>query len=102
MILEALNISVTALANPGDNILLPSPGFPLYQTICSARGMESIWCDLNCIQLVTALLGLEPLFYHLLPDKEWECDLVQMESLINEKTVTGGWLLACYSCQQSK
>lgn len=63
----AIDIALTGLLNPGDNILLPKPGFPLYQVICDAH-------KINCK------------FYDLLPEKNWQADLAQLESLIDENT----------------
>jgi tyrosine aminotransferase len=63
----ALEIAITGMLNPGDNILLPNPGFSLYQTITEAHG-------------ATAKL------YKLDPDRNWEADLEHMESLIDEDT----------------
>jgi tyrosine aminotransferase len=63
----ALEISMKALLNPGDNILLPQPGFALYQTIAEHY-------DSKCK------------FYDLTPESGWEADLVQMESLIDDRT----------------
>eukprot|EP01122_Echinamoeba_exundans_P006635 TRINITY_DN1905_c1_g1_i5.p1 TRINITY_DN1905_c1_g1~~TRINITY_DN1905_c1_g1_i5.p1 ORF type:complete len:204 (+),score=26.41 TRINITY_DN1905_c1_g1_i5:67-612(+) len=37
----ALEIAIGALVNEGDNVLIPAPGFSLYQTICAFRGAES-------------------------------------------------------------
>ena len=31
---------IECLANPGDNILLPRPGFSLYVTLCQSLGIE--------------------------------------------------------------
>eukprot|EP01064_Diplonema_japonicum_P002357 TRINITY_DN11487_c0_g1_i1.p1 TRINITY_DN11487_c0_g1~~TRINITY_DN11487_c0_g1_i1.p1 ORF type:complete len:294 (+),score=84.13 TRINITY_DN11487_c0_g1_i1:1114-1995(+) len=56
-----------AFLEPGDNILLPNPGFSLYKTICDSKGFE---CN----------------FYNLLPEKNWECDLDHMRTLVNSKT----------------
>ena len=53
--------------NPGDNILLPKPGFSLYKTICDSKGFESN-------------------FYDLVPEKNWECNLVDMKAKVNSKT----------------
>jgi len=63
----ALDLCISVLANPGDNILVPLPGFPLYTTL--AKG-----------------LGIDTLEYNLLPEKSWMVDLKHMESLINENT----------------
>ena len=37
----ALEISLSALSNPGQNILVPKPGFPLYRCLIDARGVET-------------------------------------------------------------
>ncbi|XP_066933991.1 tyrosine aminotransferase-like [Clytia hemisphaerica] len=63
----AIEICLSALANAGDNIVCPRPGFSLYQTI----GVSN---------------ALDVRFYNLLPEKEWEVDLNNLESQIDEKT----------------
>ncbi|KAI8996718.1 pyridoxal phosphate-dependent transferase [Gaertneriomyces semiglobifer] len=63
----ALVLCIEALADEGQNILLPQPGFPLYETIATARGVD---CR----------------FYDLDPSRSWEMDLTKMESLIDDKT----------------
>jgi len=63
----ALDITIAALADAGQNILVPRPGFPLYTTL--AAGLE-----------------IETREYDLLPDQSWEIDLLHMESLIDENT----------------
>ncbi|VDM79587.1 unnamed protein product [Strongylus vulgaris] len=37
---HALQMAIEGLANPGDNILIPQPGFPLYSTLCRPHGIE--------------------------------------------------------------
>lgn len=64
---DALNLCIGAIADEGDNILIPCPGFSLYETLGSSKGIE---CR----------------YYNLLPNKSWECDLAHMESLIDSKT----------------
>lgn len=64
---DALNISIGVLCNEGQNILLPMPGFSLYETLASSKGIE---CK----------------FYKLLPEKNWIIDLENLESLIDDKT----------------
>uniref|UniRef100_A0A0A9AKE9 Aminotransferase class I/classII large domain-containing protein n=1 Tax=Arundo donax TaxID=35708 RepID=A0A0A9AKE9_ARUDO len=59
---------MAVLATPGANVLLPRPGFPLYQ----ARA---------------ALGGLEFRHYDLLPEKGWEVDIDGVEALAAENTV---------------
>lgn len=38
---HALEMSIIAIANAGDNILVPIPGFPLYSTICKPSNIEA-------------------------------------------------------------
>lgn len=64
---SALEYCILVLADRGQNILIPRPGFCLYQTL--AEG-----------------LGIEVRYYNLLPEKEWQVDLNQLESLIDENT----------------
>jgi tyrosine aminotransferase len=64
---NAIEMCITVLANENDNILVPRPGFSLYETVCGHR-------------------GIEPLYYDLLPEKNWEANLTHLESLINSKT----------------
>ncbi|CAI5503968.1 unnamed protein product [Closterium sp. Naga37s-1] len=69
----SIQLCLDALANPGRNILLPRPGFPVYECMC----LHS---------------GLEPRFYDLLPEKDWEVDLGQVAKLRDENTVA---ILVC-------
>jgi len=55
------------LANPGDNFLAPSPGFPLSNTMASN-------------------MGINVKHYSLVEERDWEIDLKQLEDLIDEKT----------------
>ncbi|WP_248700025.1 MULTISPECIES: aminotransferase class I/II-fold pyridoxal phosphate-dependent enzyme [Thermodesulfobacterium] len=64
---EAIEFAISALANPGDNILLPSPCYPLYQAI-------------------VAKFQIEPRFYYLDEEKDWEIDIDSIEPLIDDKT----------------
>ncbi|CAF1190065.1 unnamed protein product [Adineta ricciae] len=64
---HALEMCVDGLADSGDNILLPRPGFSLYVTLCQS-------------------LGIEPRFYDLLPNEQWRADLSHLESLIDDRT----------------
>ncbi|TPX60911.1 tyrosine transaminase [Powellomyces hirtus] len=64
---DALNLCIGALANEGQNILLPRPGFSLYETLASSKGIE---CR----------------FYNLDPSRTWEIDLDHLQSLIDENT----------------
>ncbi|KAF0366347.1 tyrosine aminotransferase [Gigaspora margarita] len=64
---DALNLAIGALCNEDQNILLPRPGFSIYQTISQSKGIE---CR----------------YYNLLPDRNWEIDLDQLVTLIDDKT----------------
>jgi tyrosine aminotransferase len=36
----AIEIAIGTLANEGDNIIIPIPGFSLYETVMSNKGVE--------------------------------------------------------------
>lgn len=62
---EAIEIALTALVNPGENVLTPAPGYPLYNAVIKKIGAV-----------------LNP--YYL--DDEWNPDPSDIEQKINEKT----------------
>uniref|UniRef100_A0A3B4E8Z9 Tyrosine aminotransferase n=1 Tax=Pygocentrus nattereri TaxID=42514 RepID=A0A3B4E8Z9_PYGNA len=64
---QAIELAISALCNPGDNILVPCPGFSLYKTLAVS-------------------VGVQVKFYNLLPEKSWEVDLQHLESLIDDRT----------------
>ncbi|PIO32536.1 hypothetical protein AB205_0192350 [Aquarana catesbeiana] len=64
---QAIELALAVLANPGQNILVPRPGFSLYKTLALS-------------------LGVEVKLYNLIPEKSWEIDLKHMESLVDDKT----------------
>ncbi|CAF1051823.1 unnamed protein product [Rotaria sordida] len=66
---HALEICIKCLADPGDNILLPRPGFSLYITLCES-------------------LDIEIRFYDLIPEENWQINLTHLESLIDDRTRT--------------
>lgn len=63
----ALDLVLSGLLNPGDNLLVPQPGFPLYQVIAESLGG-----------------GVK--HYALDASRNWECDTVHMDSLVDNKT----------------
>ncbi|MED6168391.1 hypothetical protein PIB30_011282 [Stylosanthes scabra] len=65
---QAIDVSVAMLARPGANILLPRPGFPIYE-------------------LCAAFRQVEVRHYDLLPEKGWEVDLDAIEALADKNTV---------------
>jgi alanine-synthesizing transaminase len=64
---EAIEIAMTSLVNRGENILLPSPGYPLYSAIVPK--LESVFNT-----------------YYLNEENGWQPDINDIESKINEKT----------------
>lgn len=56
------------MTSPGHNVLIPSPGFPAYETLLG--NIEN--CEIRT--------------YDCLPERGWECDLDMMERLVDEKT----------------
>ncbi|KAL9236440.1 hypothetical protein vseg_011112 [Gypsophila vaccaria] len=65
---NAIDIALTMVAKPGANVLIPKPGFPIYELCASFR-------------------QIEVRHYDLVPDKGWEIDLNMVESLVDERTV---------------
>lgn len=63
----AIELVFGVLANEGDNILLPQPGFPLFRTLANN-------------------LGIECQYYRLRPHDNWKVELSDMKQLINERT----------------
>jgi alanine-synthesizing transaminase len=64
---EAIDICLTALVNQGENVLTPTPGYPLYTAIQSK------------------LMTMENPYY-LDEDKGWQPDIEDIKSKINDKT----------------
>lgn len=64
---EAIEICLTALLNPGENFLMPTPGYPLYTAVQSK-------------------LELEPNPYYLDEANGWQPDIEDIKSKINSKT----------------
>jgi alanine-synthesizing transaminase len=64
---EVIDTCLTALLNPGDNVLTPSPEYPLYGAI-----MAKLDCPVNA--------------YELDEDNNWEPDVADMARKINART----------------
>ncbi|CAI0385404.1 unnamed protein product [Linum tenue] len=64
---HAIEVTLTTLARPGSNILLPRPGYPYYDACAANR-------------------NLEVRHYGLLSDHGWEVDLEAVESLTDHNT----------------
>lgn len=64
---ECIDLALTALVNPGDNVLLPSPTYPLYETILKR-------------------LGVEIRFYRMKQENGWQPDAAQIAALVDDRT----------------
>ncbi len=64
---EGIELALTALANPGDGVLVPLPTYPLYTA-------------------VLAKIGAEALYYRTDPDRGWLPDVGHLEGLITART----------------
>ncbi len=62
-----LFFSILALCNPGDEVLVPDPGFPIYESMVS-------------------YVGAKPVSVPLLPENDFRIDLDHLESLISDRT----------------
>lgn len=63
----ALELAIGAIANEGDNLLLPRPGFPLFVTIAQNYGIE---CR----------------YYRVNPERNWEIELNDLIELADSRT----------------
>jgi len=88
---QALDLCITVLANPGQNILIPRPGFSIYKTLSGTLGINVKYYD-----LIVNLFNSFIIYYFLLftiyayfqkEDQNWQIDLKKMESLIDSQTV---------------
>ena len=43
----ALNTALTGILNPGDEVIIPIPAFPLYESITVAAGAKPVFLDLT-------------------------------------------------------
>ncbi len=64
---EAVDVCLTALVNPGENILTPSPDYPLYSAVLCKLGIPVVAYDLN-------------------EDDAWQPDLIDLQRKINSRT----------------
>ncbi|HKE23939.1 MAG TPA: aminotransferase class I/II-fold pyridoxal phosphate-dependent enzyme [Bryobacteraceae bacterium] len=64
---EAVDVCLTALLNPGENVLTPAPDYPLYSA-------------------VLAKTGAEPNTYFLNEEDGWQPDLDDLKKKINSRT----------------
>ncbi|RKP36025.1 tyrosine aminotransferase [Dimargaris cristalligena] len=64
---SALEMTVSCLADVGQNILIPRPGFSMYKTLALSKQLEARE-------------------YRLLPERQWEIDLDHFASLIDDRT----------------
>ncbi|PHU01185.1 Tyrosine aminotransferase [Capsicum chinense] len=65
---QAIEITVSILAKPNCNILLPRPGFPTYA-------------------LCAAFRNVEVRYYDLVPENNWQVDLKAIEDLADQNTI---------------
>jgi len=64
---EGIELALTAIVNPGDEVLVPRPTYPLYTAIL-------------------AKLGAVPLYYTTDPERGWLPDVEQFETLVTPRT----------------
>ncbi len=64
---EAIDLALNALVDEGDEVLVPSPTYPLYTA-------------------VMAKINAQPRYYRTDPDREWQPDIEHLRSLITPRT----------------
>lgn len=64
---EGIELTLSALVDPGDEVLVPSPTYPLYTA-------------------VLAKIGATPRYYRTDPDREWLPDLDHLRTLVSPRT----------------
>jgi len=67
---QAIELALRSIAGPGDTIVVPVPGFPLYETILR-------------------LLGVTVAYYTLDATKAWECNLASLRAALAGPRVKG-------------
>jgi tyrosine aminotransferase len=65
---QAIEVSLSILARPGSNILVPRPGFPIYELCAAFRSLEVRYVD-------------------LVPERGWEINLDLVDDLVDHNTV---------------
>ena len=64
---EAIDLALNALVDEGDEVLVPSPTYPLYTA-------------------VLAKINAHPKYYRTDPDREWQPDIDHLRSLVTART----------------
>ena len=64
---EGIELALNALVDEGDDVLVPSPTYPLYTAIL-------------------AKIGAQPCYYRTDPDNDWLPDLEHLRSLVTSRT----------------
>lgn len=64
---EAADLALTALVDEGDEVLLPAPGYPIYEAILNK-------------------LGAVPKFYKLDEKNNWQPSVEEIRALVNKRT----------------
>ena len=77
--MQGIELVTSVLSRPGANILLPRPGYLVYEERA-------------------ALSGIEIRHFDLLMDKGWEIDLEGVEALADENTVAMVIVNPCNPC----
>src|SRR5436309_7642446 len=63
---ESVDVCLAALVNPGENVLTPSPDYPLYSAVLAKLGIDLNTYDLN-------------------EDDAWQPDLIDVHRKINSR-----------------
>ncbi|CAA3033088.1 tyrosine aminotransferase, partial [Olea europaea subsp. europaea] len=74
----ALDLAITVLANPGQNILVPRPGFSIYRTLAEGLGIRT-----KPYNLLVSATNLDASIF---AERGWEADLAGLEAAIDEDT----------------
>ncbi|KAH9312201.1 hypothetical protein KI387_027236, partial [Taxus chinensis] len=64
---QAIDVALSVIGREGANILLPRPGFPYYEAVLAYKGIEAR-------------------YYDLVPERDWEIDLGQVEAITDNNT----------------
>ncbi|KAL4589052.1 hypothetical protein LXL04_001954 [Taraxacum kok-saghyz] len=65
---QAIEVAISILARPNANILVPKPGFPIYE-------------------LCAAFRNVEIRHFNLIPENNWEVNLDEVDTLVDHNTV---------------